>query len=120
MYVLLSFLLLCTVHAELFLLCLPRRNVPALDNASQTSPNSVFTVSSCKISRATRLYYFSCVALNLTLLSVSIDMASYGVCNESLIYNMSQACILEECDGGDEYGDMCGKIMYILEQVCDS
>ncbi len=32
------------------------------------------------------------------------------VCNASLVYNMSRACVadIEDCDGGDDYGDMCG------------
>ncbi len=30
------------------------------------------------------------------------------MCDTSLIYNMSRACVLDNCDGGDDYGDMCG------------
>ncbi len=30
-------------------------------------------------------------------------------CNSSLLLNMSKACVSGVCDGGDEYGDMCGE-----------
>ncbi len=34
--------------------------------------------------------------------------ASVSRCNASLLLNMSRACVTGECDGGDDYGDMCG------------
>ena len=30
-------------------------------------------------------------------------------CNVSLVLNMSFACVSGVCDGGEEYGDMCGE-----------
>ncbi len=35
-------------------------------------------------------------------------------CNASLLLNMSKACISGVCDGGDEYGNMCGKVTISL------
>ncbi len=43
-------------------------------------------------------------------------MGNGNVCNSSLVYNMSRACVsgFDHCNGGDDYGDMCGNFIINL------